>query len=647
MKAALSIFIIIAVLSPSSATRADETHIEVQTDRLLHPLSRFLTGACIEDVNHEVYGGIYSQMVFGESFQEPPRAKAAGPRLSGLWQPVQTGDAAGTFALESDRPFVGRQSQRMSFVKGKGRLGVENRGLNRWGMYFVEGKPYEGILCARADSPVELFVTLENNDGSSSLAEERLSVKPGDWRRLTFTLTPKNTDKSGRLAIALKSPGSVMLGYAHLQPGEWGRFKGLPVRRDIAEALVAQGITILRYGGSMVNHPEYRWKKMIGPREQRPPYHGTWYQYSSNGWGILDFMDFCEAAGFEYVPAFNANETAADMADFIEYATGPADGEWGRRRAADGHPAPYRLKYVEIGNEEKVDDAYYRKFADIASAIWAKDASIIPVVGDFAYSRTISDPLHLSGAASRITSLAAHQKILQLAKRHNREVWFDVHVGTEGPIPDSSLAGTRSYIDGLAQVAGGARHRVVVFELNANNHSQRRALANALAINALARDGRLPIVTSANCLQADGQNDNGWNQGLLFYNPTQVWLQPPGYVTQILSRNYLPRLIEARVTGEKNALDVTATRSENGRILVLHVVNPTEKAESAQIHLAGFVPRQAVAQVTELAAPLRAVNTSAQPNIVETHSREWQHEIKDGKASYTLPPCSITVIRFE
>ena len=72
-------------------------------------------------------------------------------------------------------------------------------------------------------------------------------------------------------------PGSVVLGYASLQPGDWGRFKGLPVRRDVAEALVAQGITVLRYGGSMVNHPEYRWKKMIGPRDSRQPYRGTWY----------------------------------------------------------------------------------------------------------------------------------------------------------------------------------------------------------------------------------------------------------------------------------------------------------------------------------------------------------------------------------
>jgi DUF1680 family protein len=624
------------------------TKIDVQADRTLHPMSRLLTGACIEDVNHEIYGGIFSQLVFGESFQEdPPRGAAEASKVSRMWRPVKEGTAEGTYAIDTNRPFVGRQSQRMTFTKGEGRIGVENRGLNHWGMKFAADRSYEGVVWARAEKPAELFATLENNDGSQSLAESRLTVKAGDWQQLAFTLTPKRSEKSGRFVVSLKSPGSALLGYAFLQPGEWGRYKGLPVRRDVAEGLVSQGITVLRYGGSMVNNPEYRWKKMIGPREKRPPYRGHWYPHSSNGWGIVDFMDFCEAAGFEYVPAFDASETPADMADYIEYATGPKDSEWGRRRSADGHAALYRLKYIEIGNEEKIDDAYYQKFAALAPAIWAKDANVILVVGDFQYSRAISDPFHFSGAASGITSLAAHRKILQIVKQHNREVWFDVHVNTEGPTPDSTLAATRSYIDALDKIADGAQHRVVVFELNANNHSQRRALANAIAIHVLARDGRLPIVTSANCLQADGQNDNGWNQGLLFYNPSQVWLQPPGYVTQIYARNYLPLVVEAKVHGGRSKLDVIATRSDDGRRLVLRAVNPGDKAEIAQIHLTGFEPKQQEAHVAELAGPLNTVNTATQPEAIVPQLRAWRHAIKDGSVQYTFPPYSITVIRLE
>jgi hypothetical protein len=224
-------------------------------------------------------------------------------------------------------------------------------------------------------------------------------------------------------------------------------------------------------------------------------------------------------------------------------------------------------------------------------------------------------------------------------------VWFDVHIGTEGPRPD--WGGTISYIDALERIADGAKHRVVIFEFNAGNHSQRRALANAMAINAVERDGRIPISTSANCLQPDGQNDNDWNQGLLFLNPSRVWLQPPGYVTQMYSRNYQPRSVQREVTGANGALDVSAKRNENGRTLVLQAVNPTEKPVVAKIALTGFKPRKPRVQVTELAGPLNSRNTAAQPTAIVSQTREWEHGIKEGNANCTFAPNSVTVLRFE
>jgi alpha-L-arabinofuranosidase len=432
-----------------------------------------------------------------------------------------------------------------------------------------------------------------------------------------------------------------------LQPGGWGRFKGLPLRKDVVEGLINQGVTVLRYGGSMVNAPEYRWKKMIGPRDRRPPYHGTWYPYSSNGWGIIDFLDLCEAAGFLGVPAFNMDESPADMADFIEYVNGPADGEWGRKRVADGHPKPYGLKYLELGNEERVDERYVEKFAALTRAIWANDPQVIPVVGDFAYDAPIQDPMHVTRAASRITSLTGHQQILKLSKEQGREVWFDVHVWTEGPAPYPSLTALPTYIDAIDKLADGAKHKVVVFELNANNHSQKRAVGNAQALGVAMRDGRLPIVTSANCLQVDGQNDNGWDQGLLFLNPSKVWLQPPGYVTKMLRQAYQPTVIDAAVQPVVKDLDVTATRSEDGKEIVLRVVNIGAEPQSASIALDGLERRQEVATIERLAADADAANTAEAPERVVPKKLEWRHKTTDGRsAALEFPPHSLTVVRF-
>ena len=810
----------IALLGPPRGLAAEEVSISVRADQRVGPVARFLTGACIEDVNHEIYGGLYSQMIFGEAFQEPPpapslkgfkafggrrvvregelnlggadgpklvsesapftngaagvelffadpgegnaglivrvarpglgadrftgyevsldparqvlrlgrhrnnyeliqdvacevatgrwvslevrlsgpfievlvdgktvlrhddgpKALAAGtvglrtwqrearfrrllvrsgerietlafaateefPEVSGMWRAMRRGDAAGGFDLVSERPFAGAQSQALRFGSGAGEWGLENQGLNRAGMNVVAGKPYEGSVWARANRPVTLVAAMESRDGSRVYAERPLTVSSPEWQRLDFTLTPDAADRTGRFTLKLKQPGAVELGYASLQPGDWGRFKGLPVRRDVAEALVDQGVTVLRYGGSMVNHDQYKWKQMIGPRDRRPPYPGTWYRYSSNGWGILDFMDFCEAAGFEYVPDFNLGETPQDMADFIEYAKGVPDSEWGRRRAADGHREPYRLRYLELGNEERVDENYFAKFKALAEAIWAKDPSVIIVVGDFFYHRPIADPFHFEGGA--VNTLAAHQKILDLAKAHDREVWFDIHVDTEAPPAPGDLAGPRSFIDQLGRISPGARYRVVIFELNAGNHAQRRALANALATNAVLRDGRFPIVTSANCLQPDGQNDNGWDQGLLFLNPSQVWLQPPGYVTRMFAQNRQSQQVRCEMTGAEGRLDVTATRSEDGRTLVLHVVNPGAQPLAAELRLSGYVPQKPAAQVTELSGPLNAVNTADAPDTIVPQSGPWGHALKDGTTSRVFSPHSFTVIRFD
>ncbi|MHB1034925.1 MAG: 3-keto-disaccharide hydrolase [Pirellulales bacterium] len=717
----LSLALIVALACLARPGRAaDEVAISIDAGKVQNLITRHMTGACIEDVNHEIYGGIYSQMIFGESFEEPappaplegfvahgggwrvrdgrlwaeagdgpkliatqpefadgevgvevnfpdrqggnaglivrvgeagvgadafvgyeialdparnvlvlgrhrhnwaPLVEApveiptgqwialvarvkgrrleidvagknvlkftderdallkgtvglrvwqrpawfrnlwvqtAGPRqtiafkaaagtasfgeVSGMWRPIVRGSARGRFALESQNTFNGRQSQRITLQSGQGALGIENQSLNRWGMSFQAGKPYEGYLWVRSEKPAEVHVALESKDGATTYAETSLSAAAGDWRRLDFSLVPKASDAGGRFAVLLKKPGSVLLGHALLQPGAWGRFRDLPVRKDVAEGLLAQNLTVLRYGGSMVNAPEYRWKKMIGPRDRRPPYRGTWYPYSSNGWGIIDFMDFCEAAGFLYIPDFNLDETPQDMGDFVEYATGPAESPWGGKRAADGHPAPYKLRHVQIGNEEAVDEAYWRRFKPIAEAVWKKNPGITLVVGDFAYGEPIADPYNFPGAP-RIKSLAAHRKILDLAKANGKPVWFDVHIGNDNPRdPDQAPTILRGLADWFARLSPGADFKICVFEENANNHAVRRALGHAHAINGMERIGDIvPILCAANCLQPYRQNDNGWNQGMLFLTPSQVWGQPPYYVTQMIAREWLPR----------------------------------------------------------------------------------------------------------
>jgi hypothetical protein len=590
------------------------------------------------------YRNLWAQPADGAKEPIVFAASKSPGQVSGMWQPIVSGSAAGSFTLQADHPFTGVQSQHLSFDGGNGEVGVANQGLNHWGLCFVQGKPYEGHAWVRAANAVTLTVALESSDGTRVYAGKALSAAAGDWQRVDFALTPDRDDHAGRLTLKMKQPGAIDVGYVFLQPGEWGRFKGLPVRKDVVDGIINQGVNVMRYGGSMVNSQSYRWKNMIGPRDRRVPYNGTWYPYSSNGWGVVDFLNLCEATSITGVPDLNVNESQQDMADFIEYVNGPTDSTWGQKRAADGHPEPYHLRYLEVGNEEKVDAVYAGKFAAIAEAIWAKDPDIILVVGDFGYTKPITDPDHITGADGGIRNLNGQRQILDLARQHNREVWFDIHIWSEQLRPSNNLVVAPTYMDALDKIANGAKHRVLTFELNANSHGLMRGLANAMSINTLVRDNRMPIITSANGLQPDGENDNGWDQGLLFLNPLQVWLQSAGYVMQMQSKNELPMLVKCDT--DSAALDVTATRSEDEKTVVVQIVNLKE-AQSVQLDLGSFVPSKTTAHITELAGPLDAVNTPEKPTHIIPTETDWTMERSGGKIQRDLPAHSFTILRFE
>lgn len=659
--AALNLNFRVSAQKRDSVPVVTESHIRVYAKDVIHKVSRYLTGACIEDVNHEIYGGLYSQMIFGESFQEPvitvDRTDSSGTlllsiqgKVSRMWRPVQQGSAQGIFSIDTVNSFIGTQSQRVEFYKGNGEVGVENQSLNRWGMYFQKGKTYEGCLWIKAAQSTNVYISMENTDGKLVYAENRIVVTSGAWKRFDFSITPNKTDKKGRFAIKLKQPGSIELGYVFLQPGAWGRYQKLPVRKDIAEALIAQKLTVLRYGGSMVSNAPggYLWKRMIGPRDLRPPYNGKWYPWSTNGWGIIDFINFCNAAGVLAIPDFNINEPSQDMADFVEYVNGPADTPWGQKRFADGHPEPYKLKYLELGNEEAINEEYWKKFQPIAEAIWSKDPDIKIVVGDLYYSEPISDPFNFSGTLY-IKSLKTHQKILELAKKYNREILFDVHIDTDRPDSWRGLNGVPSFIDALGKICPGAKYKVVIFEFNAGHHDMGRALGNARAINEIERLGsHISIACSANCLQPYQQNDNGWDQGLLFLSPSQVWGQPPYYVTQMASENYLSECVKAESESPDNALDVTALRSDDGRILQIQVVNLKNKPIAALIELKNYTPVGPEVKVTVLRSDfLEECNTPEQPKTVVPEEYGWEHKISNGKTSYVFSSYSYTIMRFE
>ncbi|MFO1062323.1 MAG: alpha-L-arabinofuranosidase C-terminal domain-containing protein [Pirellulales bacterium] len=537
--------------------------------------------------------------------------------VSGMWQGVRSGTAEGRFQTPHDQPFAGSQSQEIRFEKGLGSFGIANGGLKKWGIHWRQGKPYRGRLVAQAAEDTKVTVSLESFDGERTLAGRELSIHKGEWRTVEFELTPDSDEPKGRFAVQLKEPGTVRLGYVFVEPGPWGLFHDLPVRKDVAEGLTAGNIRVLRMGGLMANAPEYRWKKMLGPRERRAPYQGYWYPQSTNGWGIMEFMQFCEAARFLPIPDVNLDESPEDLADLVEYFNGAADTKHGAERVADGHAKPYGLKYLEIGNEEAVDEKYWLRFRPIAEAVWASDPNLVLIVGDFEYREPIRDPLNFKGAP-RIQSLAAHKKILDLAAEHGREVWFDIHIWNHDLHDcDKYLAALPTYIDALQSLSPKAQFKVCVLEENSVNHRLRRSLAHARTLQGLMRlSERVPIVCAANCLQPDGQNDNGWDQGLLFLNPSRVWAQPPLWVSRMIADHHQPNLVALKTPDGVSELDIAALVSDDRRRASLQIVNSSDKEQSIRLDWKQNGKALRLTRVTRIAGDLEMSNTAERPDRV-------------------------------
>ncbi len=554
--------------------------------------------------------------------------------VSRQWDAYLKGGAKSGFSLDEQGAFNGLRAQRVTFVQGEGRVGVSNSGLNRWGIAIRQGKKLQGRVYLKGEpSGGKVKVALLNADGTKEYAVKELSGIGKNWKKFSFELTPEGNDDKARLAVYIERPGTLWIDQVTLMSTGDAQFKGLPYRADIGQAMVKQGLTFLRYGGTMINAPEYRFKKMIGDPDKRPPYRGHWYPYSTNGFGIEDFLKFCEAAGFTAAFAINIEETPEDVADMIEYLNGPATSEWGKKRAENGHPEPYGVKYIGIGNEEvlfngdRADeyDHYIERFNLLHDAIKSKDPSVKLVCT--AWWRPDSPSI---------------EKVFR-AMDGKADYW-DYHPWADQPNAGKQVERELRQMKKLfLKWNPNTNMKCAIFEENGNLHNMQRVLGHVTLQNAVRRMGDFVLTScAANALQPYKQNDNGWDQGQVFFTPSQVWGMPPYYAQQMAASHHLPLLAECEVENNDGQLDVTATRSEDGRQLTLHVANVSGRPVNARLNINGFGRVSKATSVT-LSGDLNAVNTPEQPERVTPVSEEIE---PSASGNHEFAPYSYTILTY-
>lgn len=553
-----------------------------------------------------------------------------GLEVSAHWDAIQTNDAKVTCFHDDKEAYNGKYSQVIRMESGNGIAGIANKSLNRWGISVEKGQMLQGRLYLKGkEYKGSVTVALQSADGTREYAAQTINTLSGDWDKYPFSLLSNDTDPVSRLAVYIDRPGKVWVDQVVLMTTGDKQFHGLPFRNDIGQAMQKQGLTFLRYGGTMVNAPEYRFKKMIGDPDKRPPYKGHWNPYSTNGFGIEEFLKFCEAAGFEASFAVNIEETPEDIADMVEYLNGPVSTIWGKKRADNGHPIPYGVKYIEIGNEEVIhaDDADgYRHYVDrfnlLYDAVKSKDKSVEVI--NSAWWRPDSPNMEMVFHAL-----------------NGKSPYWDYH-----PWADDLDTGVNvdKELEKMQQLFlkwdPDTRMKCAIFEENGNLHNMQRALGHVTLQNAVRRHGDFVFTScAANALQPYLQNDNGWDQGQVFFTPTQVWGMPPYYAQQIASENHLPLLVNTETTGP---LDVTATKDEEGGQLVVHIANVTDKTIETDLEIKGLSGIDNMEIIT-LAGDLKDCNTPEQPDKIVPVKKGLK---ADRNMKYTFPAYSYTVLKY-
>lgn len=565
-------------------------------------------------------------------------------QISRYWNKIQKNTAKGKFTLKRGDAYMGRQNQVITFADGNGEIGIYNSGLNKQGIHLEANKPYDGILRLKSNGADVVYLSLRDSKGNI-LAEKPYTLKnDGSYEKVTFELTPSNTDPKGSFGISLKNKGEVELGFVFLQPGEWGRVKGLPVRKMMIDALKKQGISVIRYNGSMVDVGVdtylYRWKKMIGPiDERRICFRNGFNPYATHTFGITEMLQVAEALDAQVMIGMNINETYEDIRDFVEYVNGDTSTKWGALRAAHGHPTPYKLKHIQVHNEQSISRGYVEGMKKFAEAAWEVDPEMNIIT-----SLNIGSRLESYVRGGSQYELAKEMFAWFISKGKANNLGWDPHYSgavnfadnTKGFENEMGITLQRALLEDLG-------HKLTLYpmEENGSRCDWDRGLAHAHNWNTLQRYADcFTWLGTANTLQPHRQHYM-WDQGRVHYTSNEIWFQPSAYEDEMMSNNWLFNVLDATSSQDKK-LDVTAKTNDDKSELSIYVVNITNQPQKATINIDGYKFQSRAKIWTIGGCELTDYNTVEAKETVAPKIETVR--IKSKNTQYTFPKYSYTVI---
>lgn len=576
-------------------------------------------GIFFEDINFGADGGLYAELVKNRSFEFPQ------PFVG--WVPF------GNVTVQDENPCFERNPHYVRVVND-GRLlraGLDNEGYR--GIGVKQGEEYRFSVYARTpeSKPMKLSVELVNSD-AQNLLKKGIEVSSREWQKLTVVLKSPFTDAHARLRIVLESKGTVDMDHISLFPVKtWkGRENGL--RADLAQALYDLNPGVFRFpGGCIIEgnslETRYQWKNSVGPVENRPLNENRWNYtfkhkafpdyFQTLGLGFFEYFQLSEDLGAEPLPViscglscqYESNEVVPmddlgpyiqDALDLIEFANGPVTSTWGKVRAEMGHPEPFNLKMIAVGNEQW-DQIYVERLEAFTKAIRAKYPTI-KVVGS-------SGP---SASGDKFDYLWPEMKRLgvDLVDEHYymKPDWF---------------FGNASRYDNYDRKGP----KVFAGEYASHDHSTKKdnnflaALSEAAFMTGLERNADVvhlatyaPLFAHVDAWQ--------WNPDLIWFDNLRMMRTPNYYVQQMYGMNSGTDVLSLKMDGKavagQDSLYATASLNAPTGEIILKLVNAGSKPADVRIDFNGLKKRQLAGGVCTYLQndSWRTVNTLEQEVLV-------------------------------
>ncbi len=580
---------------------AQAPSLSVQVDRPTAKVSPMLYGLMTEEINFSYDGGLYAELV---------RDRTVGRGWGALehWTLVERGNSAAKVSVdEAAGPSAALpRSIKLSVTAATeaAPAGIQNDGY--WGIPVRPRSTYSGSFYARSDAAgIPVTVSLTNDQTGAVAASATVSGLTAEWKQFAFTLRTEDipATANNHLVLTLPRPATVWFSLVSLFPPTYlDRPHGN--RIDLMEKLAAMHPKFLRLpGGNYLEGDHiaerFEWKKTIGPWLDRPTHPSPWHYRSSDGMGLLEFLEWCEDLKIEPVLAVYAGYSMAqehvdagpalepyiqDALDEIEYATGGADSKWGAERVKDGHAAPFPLHYVEIGNEDMFDKSgsYDGRFAQYFNEIKQRYPNL-QLIATTPVKSVKPDVL------DEHFYMPAEQSL-----------------GDAGHYDKADRAGPKIFVGEWATREGEPTPNL------------QAALGDAAWMTGMERNSDLIVMASYAPLFVN-VNPGGmqWTSDLIGYDALSSY-GSPSYWAQVLFGSYLgTEVVPATLTGAGPRTFTSVTRNDKLRKLFIKVVNASSEAEKLSISLNGVAKVERQAKLVTLSGKSpNATNTIANPEAI-------------------------------